>query len=471
MSEALPLLDWDPSLDRNGHYGLERGRRRLYLARAFPNPTILKPGWPIWAFILGLPVWWALGMSLQIAPLIGLAMLAALMLRGQVRTAPGFGIWLMFLGIMLLSAVQIDDLDKFVAFLYRGFWYISCTLLFLYVLTIPKEVLPSRTIVKAMAIFFVVLTVGGFLGMFFPSVDFVTPVETLLPKSLLANVFVYDSTHASLAGDKAYRGLGIYRPKPFFAYTNQWGATFALVLPFALGAVEMIRSQLWKKLLVVTVLLSVAPLVSGLNRGSWLSAGAVMAYAFLLLALRRKSSVFGWLLVGGLLMAGVLFVSGLSEAVSYRLETAQSNASRQYNYVQSVELASESPWLGYGGTVETPEVRASIGTQGQFWTVMVSNGIPALILFILWFLWCFIVSWRKPPAGSGADEKVVFWSHIVLFSAFTMLVYYEWLPYGFAVVMIAAALVWREILPDRTSAQASARERALAALPAHGGPA
>jgi O-antigen ligase len=131
--------------------------------------------------------------------------------------------------------------------------------------------------------------------------------------------------------------------------------------------------------------------------------------------------------------------------VTYRLESAQSNASRQLNYTLSTQLAQASPWLGYGGTVQSQELNASIGTQGQLWTIMVSHGIPALVLFLLWFLWCFWVSWRRPPPW--ADARAVFWSHIVLFSAFSMLVYYEWLPYGFAVVFIAAGLVWREIRP------------------------
>jgi O-antigen ligase len=297
--------------------------------------------------------------------------------------------------------------------------------------------------------------------MFFHTIQWATPVEHLLPQGLLRNAFVYDSTHATVAGPRAYHGLGIYRPKPFFAYTNQWGATFALALPFGIGALEMVRSQLWRRVLMIILLLSIAPLIAGLNRGSWLSSAAVVGYAFLLLAIRRKAKIFGYMLLGGVLLVGVVYLTGLQSTVTYRLESAQSNQSRALNYALSTQLTQASPWLGYGGTVQSSELNASIGTQGQLWTIMVSHGIPALIMFLLWFLWCFWVSWRRPPPW--ADEKVVFWSHVTLFSAFTMLIYYEWLPYGFAVVMIAAALVWREIRPiDRPATRlfrATARAR------------
>jgi polysaccharide biosynthesis protein PslJ len=339
----------------------------------------------------------------------------------------------------------VDDVSKLVAFLYRYLWYISITLLFLYVLNIPRSVLPSATIVKGMALFFAILVIGGAFGMFFPSIEFVTPVESVMPTGLLRNVFVYDSTHATVAGPKAYQGLGIYRPKPFFAYTNQWGATYALALPFAIGALELMRSQLWRRVLIILLLLSVGPLLAGLNRGSWLSAAAVVGYSSLLLAVRRKSRMFWWVMGGVLLIGGVFVITGLQSTVTYRIESAQSTKSRALNYKLSTELTQASPWLGYGGTVQTEELNASVGTQGQLWTIMVSHGIPALILFLLWFLWCFWVSWRRPPPW--ADEKSVFWSHIVLFSAFSMLIYYEWLPYGFGLVMIAAAIVWREVRP------------------------
>src|SRR5439155_12312860 len=146
VSQPLPVLEWSPST--NGHYGVERGRRRLQLVRNLPSPTILGPGWIIYAFMLGLPVWWALGASLEVAPLFGLFMFAALALRGNVKIPPLFGLWLIFLGIALLSAVQINDVSKMVAFMYRFFWYLSVTALFLYILNIPRSVVASATIVK-----------------------------------------------------------------------------------------------------------------------------------------------------------------------------------------------------------------------------------------------------------------------------------------------------------------------------------
>ena len=70
--------------------------------------------------------------------------------------------------------------------------------------------------------------VAGWLGVLFPQVTFSTPVEALLPASARHNVYVYAHVHDQLSQVQRFTGYAHGRPSALFAYTNGWGATFAI---------------------------------------------------------------------------------------------------------------------------------------------------------------------------------------------------------------------------------------------------
>jgi hypothetical protein len=67
------------------------------------------------------------------------------------------------------------------AFGFRLAFYVSAAVIFLYMLNVPRDLLPSRRVVNVMALFFGLIVVGGILGVVLPGFSFRTPMEALLP--------------------------------------------------------------------------------------------------------------------------------------------------------------------------------------------------------------------------------------------------------------------------------------------------
>jgi len=162
---------------------------------------------------------------------------------------------------------------------YRVSMYVAAGLLFLYVLNTPRDRLRPDTAVRIMAALFVITVMGGLIGMAIPNISFTTVAKGLVPPQMLNDSFVSDLVSASTSSGRAFAAYPIYRPKAPFIYANEWGAAYAMTLPFALCAVAKARTSASRDMLLFIVLLSVFPLVFSLNRGAWLSAVAGMPYA------------------------------------------------------------------------------------------------------------------------------------------------------------------------------------------------
>jgi hypothetical protein len=372
-------------------------------------------------------------------------MLLALTMRDSVEAPRGFGVWLLFLLWAPVTAIQVESLRQWFAFGYRLAFFVSAAVILLYVLNVDRESLPSRRVVNVMAGFFAVIVLGGILGVVSPGFSFTTPMESLLPGPLLEDQFVRDLVEASTTTPRAFAAYPIYRPKAPFAYTNQWGGTFALALPFALAALGTIRSRTLRSLHVGLLVASVVPLVLSLGRGAWLSVAAALTYAALRVARDRVARGLVVLLAALLVMAALLAFTPLGEIILVRLEHGYSDQGRLRLYTESLRLAGASPVFGYGAPVPIPG-GASVGTHGQLWTVLVSQGAPGLILFVGWLLWALWSSGRRVVAPPES-RHIRFWCHVVIFTALVQLPFYQLIPWGLPVVMVAAGLTWRKIQP------------------------
>ena len=241
-----------------------------------------------------LPVWWVLGISGIVLSLCTLPLIAALVLRRRILVPRGFGLYLVFLLWCVFSASQLASSRQAFSSAYRGSLYVGAGLLFLYVLNASRADLPPDRIVGIMAGFFVLTVVGGVIGMIVPNISFTTVARGLVPPSLLADQFVSDLVSASTSSGRAFAAYPIYRPKAPFIYANEWGAAYAMSLPFALCAVAKARTKARRDMLLVVALVSVFPLVFSLNRGAWLSAVAGVLYATIRLARAATGNSSGW---------------------------------------------------------------------------------------------------------------------------------------------------------------------------------
>ena len=405
-----------------------------------PARRLLPQGWPILAGYVLFPIWWVLGGGQFVWMLLALPMLFALLLRRRVAFPRGFGLWLAFLGWMLLSGLQLDAADRAVGFAYRAAIYASATIVLLYVFNLREDELPTKRVIDVLAFFWLFVVVGGYLALIAPDFAFTTPVEVVLPHSLLTNSFVYEMVHPGFAQVHTFLGYPVPRPAAPFVYTNDWGSNFGILLPFAVLSFLRTRSDLWRLVLLLAAAAALVPVVVSLDRGLWLSAGVGILYALLRLGASGRGRVLGAAAVLLPMTLLILWFSPLHKLISDRFAHPHSNERRLSLYAESVQGVNGSPVFGYGAPrpSDLSSNAPSVGTQGQLWLVLFSHGYPGVVLFLGWFVWTW---WRM----RGTDPPMAFLAHVVLVIAFVQMPFYGWLPVQIQTLMIACALGWRAL--------------------------
>ena len=400
----------------------------------------LRAGWAVLALYLFFPLWWVLGLGQFIWPLLAVPMLFALLMRRRIAMPRGFGIWIAFLAWMAISGLQLDTADRAVGFAYRAAIYLSATVVLLYVFNTGEDELPTRRVVNVLALFWLFVVVGGFLGIAFPEFNFTTPVEAVLPRWLAANGFVYEMVHPGFAQVHDFLGYPVPRPAAPFVYTNDWGSNFGILLPFVVVSFARTRSDLWRLVLIVAGIASLVPIVVSLDRGLWLSVGVGLLYAMLRLGAAGRGRVFGAVALLLPISIGIIWLSPLQQLIADRFANPHSNERRIDLYQESVEGVSRSPLFGFGAPRPSSlsSTAPSVGTQGQFWLVLFSHGFPGILLFLAWFVWTW---WRT----RGTDPPDAFLAHEVLLVAFIQMPFYGWLPVQVHTLMIASAIGWRAL--------------------------
>jgi O-antigen ligase len=411
--------------------------------------------------VLGLfvlfPLWWALGLSAVIWIVVAAPMLVWLLLRGPaVRVPKGFGLWTAFLFWMLLSATQLDEARRWYAFSYRALLYLSMTVMFLYVYNLPRTALPARKLVLALTVFWAAVICFGFAALAIPTGRFATPLGLLLPPDVAASPYVQDLVGARLAQVQDFIGYNLPRPAAPFTYTNEWGGAVGLLTPMALAGLGLLRSYLLRNLVRLLLVASLVPIVVSSNRGLWVGLGVGLIYAAVRVALRGNAgallAILGFLAV----IAAAVTLTPLERYVSDRLANPHSNERRESLGEQAIQGTLEAPFLGHGGPRESQETpnAPEIGTHGQVYLVAFSQGIPGLVFFLGWWLWAL---WQTARGATGPP----LWAHVVLLIGMLEFLYYDMMPTQLHLMMVVAALAWREL----EAASATRRADQQAALP------
>jgi O-antigen ligase len=140
----------------------------------------------------------------------------------------------------------------------------------------------------------------------------------------------------------------------------------------------------------------------------------------------------------------VVYLSPLRVLVSDRFANPHSNEGRLNLYGEAIDRISESPLIGFGSP-QPSRVNPNlppVGTQGQFWQVLVSHGIPAVVFFLGWFLWQF---WRL----RSTRDDVGFWIHTLILIALIQVPFYDSLGMPLAILMIGIGLANRQRMLQR----------------------
>ena len=422
---------------------------------------LLSYGWPISCLCYGFPLLWVLGLAEFIWIILGFAMLISLtMRRKSIRVPTGFGIYALFLMWVLVSAVSLHSggtataatgsmADKIIGFAYRFFLYCSAPIFGLYIFNAPKRVLPNKAVVQAMVAYWLVVVGGGFLGLAMPHLQLTTLMAKLIPQHLQGNSFVSNLVHPKTAQIQSFLGYPVPRPSAPFVFTNDWGGNFALLVPFLLAA-WLGNERITRNTIVrLAIPLSLIPVIVSLNRTLWASLALIAIYGGIRFGARRQvMTIIRGAFVVGLLGGMLIFLSPIHTLIGDRLAHGHSNQGRSLLYASSVNLAMQKPLLGWGGpqqatvdagfgTKSSNYKHPDVGTQGQFWTILVSNGIPATALF---FGYLIFATWQTRRSRSSLG----LWCHIVVLVAIFQSPFYGLLASQLHIVFIAIALAYRD---------------------------
>ena len=76
-----------------------------------PREYVLPRGWQAFAIVGLIPLWWLIGASFFMWPLIAAPLIAAMVVRGRILAPRRFGIWLLFILWVIASGVELSDPD------------------------------------------------------------------------------------------------------------------------------------------------------------------------------------------------------------------------------------------------------------------------------------------------------------------------------------------------------------------------
>jgi len=427
-------------------------------------PWRLPTGWPLSVLFLGYPLWWLLGLGHIVFMAMTVPMAMFLWRRRNTLVAPaGFGLWLFFIVWVLLGVTVLwvhapgaspeGGITRLLVFGWRMVWYLSFTVVLLYICNSSEEELPTGRVGRLLGFMFIVTTVGGLVGTFWPTLQLTSLMEMLLPHGLASNAFLRDAIHPKVADVSTILGFEQSRPMAPFAYSNTWGAAYAFFLPFFV-LTWIVRTRGRRRIAGCVILIaSLWPVVYSLNRGLWGALILIGVFGLIRLVAIGGARVLGWTIAG--LCAGALIIaaSPLPGMVQSRLDNPHSNTRRTLLAVETVKSAwTGSPLLGFGSTRdvegdldsvaggERPGCKACapppLGTQGHLWLLIFAHGLVGTVAFLAFFTLRFVRHWRDRSAYSLAGCCVLLSCGLFLFT-------YDLVEVPLYTVMVAVALMWR----------------------------
>ncbi|MEJ7585856.1 MAG: O-antigen ligase family protein [Acidimicrobiales bacterium] len=391
---------------------------------------------------LGFGGFWLLGLHSFAWQICALPLLGRLVLDRRLRVPRGMGLWFVFLGWNLLTVVQLDRSSQLIGFFYRYSLYLSATIVFVFVYNAPRTLLSMRRVYAWCAALWIATVTGGWLGVLIPSGGFRSGFELVLPERLTGDPFVQDLIHPSFAQVQQFLGYPLGRPQAPFAYTNHWGAAFAMLTPVVLLGWAHLNARKYPLATQLLLTVSLVPAVVSLNRGMFLSLGVALVYASARSG-RIGANARRSLLAVILLTVVLLATTPLGNLAVDREDNQHSNTGRTTLYGQALDFTFRSPVLGYGAPqeVEGDLLLPPVGTQGQFWLVMVSTGFVGLFFYVGFLIVLLVRTRRLSSDGSLA--------HLLIIVALVQMFVYDLLTAPHHIVFLVAAAALRDGGRDR----------------------
>jgi hypothetical protein len=353
---------------------------------AFAARTTGLPVWPLTVMFGLMPVWWALGVWYFIWPFFGIALFGLLTTRGKVRVPAGATPWLIFLGIVLVTAIRLERVTQIYVFGLRLGYLFTAFMVCLYVYNLARDGVPWAQIANPLCLYWLSMVALGWLGVLAPKLSLPSPFQLVLPNGVASERFVNDVARIDATEFNPYSENPIYRPAAPYPYTNNWGTAYSFLVPFVLACLTSVRRGPMRIALLISLPLSIVPAFLTLNRGMFIGLGAGVLYLLGREILRGRVRLL--LPVAAIVLIAwlvTLFIPVI-DLITHRTSTTDTTADRFDLYRQTWAAVLHSPLLGFGqpNSVDTTHAAEPLGTQGMIWQVLYSHGIPATIcLYVL----------------------------------------------------------------------------------------
>ncbi len=424
--------------------------------------TLFAPGWQLKFLLVGFPLWWVLGLSTFIFPIMAVPMARELYRRRPLKFPPFFWMWALYLFWQVISVAMFNDSPPgthatsaggrvtAIAVNFVEMAGITVTLLYVGALTLAE--VSQRDIARWMGWFFLVVVSGGFLGVVAPHFQFRSALEYVLPGHFTQNPYIAALVHPIAAQVQNVLGEAGGRPCAPFGYTNSWGNTLGLLIAFFVAG-WVLPSRSWRRLVAAGILgAAFIPVLLSLNRGLWV--GLICTVLWFV----GRQIIHGRVVVLAA-MAAIFTVAAIGfvvtpahDLVTSRLENGKSNNIRTYVAQQSLSAIKYSPIIGYGGNRHTDGSYQSIaigktancnncgevatGSTGQLWAIMFNQGIGGLVFYLGFFaaiLWTY--RRERSPIAEAALATIA--------ASFVYILFYGTVPVSPTLVMIAVGVLWR----------------------------
>ncbi|MDQ2810892.1 MAG: polysaccharide biosynthesis C-terminal domain-containing protein [Actinomycetota bacterium] len=378
----------------------------------------------------------------------------------RVRVPPGFALWLLFLVVMLAGIATLKLTapgttatalsSRLISYTDRSASYIAVAVLLLFAGNLTEQECSRRRLACLLGLVGIYAVVGGLGGVIDPSLQLTSPLAYVLPHSVTQNTLVQSWMHPGFSQTQSVLGSATGRPKAPFDYTNTWGNCVTILLPWLLVAWWKTRRKRWMALSIIAI--SLVPVLYSLNRGVWIGLAFTLAYLAVRLAIKGKGALLGAVIVGSAVMGLLVVATPLHNIVTERLQHQQSNSIRSTLDELSIQDALASPLIGYGDTRHmqgSPQSIAvgpspgcilcgqlTIGSTGQFWLLLVADGLVGTVLYLGFFVYG-ICRFRRDTTPYGMAGVLVLLLGFVYMFAYVAVV----VPLTFT--MLAYALLWR----------------------------
>jgi len=381
------------------------------------------------------PLWWILGGLYLFWGAFAIILAIVLLTSGKVLLPTGSVLWLLLIGLIVVSATRMEKVTGFFMYGIRLAFVLAAFLVYLYVYNAARSGIRWQRLFRPLMFFWLAMVALGWLGVLMPRFTMTTPVEMLLPGSISGDRIVQALTHVHATEFVATSKNPYFRTAAPYPYTNNWGTGFAILVPCVVAYLTSVREGLLRKVLIVSLPLALIPAFLTLNRGMFIGLGAGLVYLGLRALLRGDVRVIASIVGVAVLAWVATLVVPVTDLINNRVQNTDSTRDRADLYWQTVDAVARSPLLGYGGPrmVDTTHATEPLGTQGQVWMMMYSHGIPALLVFLL----LFVVIARRLAAAVSAPGK---WLSIVPVIALVITPFYGFTDMNMSVMFFGIAL-------------------------------